>query len=211
MNNLTLQNISLSFGDVKLLSNLSYTFSNSNIYILSGSSGIGKSTLLKVIAGFDEQKLLSQGEVKLNENLYKQPSRKIFYVQQDDELFEWMTVAEHLKYFIKLGADSKLCEEYLQKFELASASKLYPVQLSFGMKRRLSILRAMVFKPDVLLLDETLSSLDSDLRNNTLAVIEDYVLKNQKICIIVSHFPNDMGNLKNKTLLKLQNAQLVLS
>lgn len=211
MINLSLHNISLSFGDVKLLSQLSYTFSNSNIYILSGPSGIGKSTLLKVIAGFDEQKLLSHGEVKLQDSVYKSPSRKIFYVQQEDELFEWMTVSEHLKYFIKLGADSKLCEEYLQKFELASATRLYPVQLSFGMKRRLSILRAMVFKPDVLLLDETLSSLDSELRNNTLAVIEDYVLKNQKICIIVSHFQNEFGSLKNKIGLKLQNAQLILS
>lgn len=211
MTNLSLHNISLSFADVKILSDLSYTFSNSNIYILSGPSGIGKSTLLKIIAGFDEQKLLSQGEVKLFDKAYTQPSRKIFYVQQEDELFEWMTVSEHLKYFIKLGADSKLCEEYLQKFELVLASKLYPVQLSFGMKRRLSILRAMVFQPDVLLLDETLSSLDSELRNSTLAVIEDYVLKNHKICIIVSHFPNDIGNLKNKISLKLQNAQLALS
>jgi ABC-type multidrug transport system ATPase subunit len=211
MMNLKLQNISLAFTDVKLLSNISYTFLSSNIYILSGPSGVGKSTLLKVIAGFDEQKLLSDGQVKLGDNDYKRPSRKIFYVQQEDDLFEWMTVAEHLKYFIKLGADSKLCEEYLHKLELASAVNLYPVQLSYGMKRRLSILRAMVFQPDVLLLDETLSSLDSELRNNTLSVIEDYVLKNQKICIIVSHFPNDIGNLKNKILLKLQNAQLVLS
>lgn len=208
---LELINLNFYFQSTPLLKDINFKFSSPGMYVLWGDSGVGKSTLLKIIAGFPEQRQFSDGDVILNGNPYLKPGRNIFYVQQEDELFDWMKISEHLQYFIKLGADPSACSELLEKFELDKAANLYPFQLSFGMKRRMSLLRAMVFKPKVLLLDEILSSLNAELRISSLNVIKQFIEKNQSICILVSHYPEEFKSHADFKFLQLSNFQLHVS
>ena len=140
-----------------------------------GPSGCGKSTLLKLIAGFSASsagRILFQGEEVHGLNT------KVGYVPQESKLFPWLTVEENVGF----GLDPKRysrpdrerqVSQFISLAGLAGFEKYYPAQLSGGMSKRASIVRALAYEPPVILMDEPFGPLDAQTR----MVLQDELLK----------------------------------
>lgn len=185
---ITINNLSFEFDkNHKIFSNLSLSFNKGEIVLITGPSGKGKSTLASLIAGHLKP---TRGSVLIEGAEIKSATRSIVVVHQENDLFPWLTVQEHLNFLTKAGITTKLDEEYsdeLKKFELLQFLNLYPKELSGGMKRRLAILRAMLMKPRVIILDESMSSLDAELKQKIMSEIKLFLVKHQMLLIVIDH------------------------
>jgi ABC-type multidrug transport system ATPase subunit len=179
---LEIKNLSFQYGQKQILKNFQHTFVEGKIYGLAGLSGVGKSTLCKILCG---QLKPQAGEVRLRDELINgQMSKKIIMVSQEFDLFAWQTVGQTIDFFKAPG----LSKSDLLKFvSLQSHEQQYPKQLSGGMKKRLSLCRALSGDPSVLIIDELFSSQDADLQMDLFHKLTDYVREKKKILIIVSH------------------------
>jgi NitT/TauT family transport system ATP-binding protein len=140
-----------------------------------GPSGCGKSTLLKLIAGFSAP---SSGRILYQGGEVRGLNTKVGYVPQESKLFPWLTVEENVGF----GLDSKRyprekrehqVRHFINLAGLAGFEKYYPAQLSGGMSKRASIIRALAYEPAVILMDEPFGPLDAQTR----MVLQDELLK----------------------------------
>jgi ABC-type nitrate/sulfonate/bicarbonate transport system ATPase subunit len=150
--------------------------------VLVGPSGCGKTTLLNIVAGFDKP---TSGEVRLGErviaarNMSLRPGPDRMVVFQHGGLFPWMTVLENVCYGPirqRLLSDkdaSEVARGMLSKVGLASIEKAYPGNISSGMRRRVEIVRALISRPRILLMDEPFRALDA----LTKSVMHDFLLR----------------------------------
>lgn len=157
-------------------SNTVFTDFNFNLYdgefiCLLGKSGCGKSTLLQCIAGLEQYE---QGDIRGNYD-------SIGYVFQEDRLLNWKTVRNNIKLVLESNdipesEHDERIDYYLSLVGLDHTKNKYPLELSGGMKQRVSIARALAVEPDVLLMDEPFSSLDEitarELRESFLEMIQ---------------------------------------
>ena len=148
-----------------------------------GPSGCGKSTILSILCGLDKP---SSGTIEIDKNL------KFGYMLQGDNLFDWRTIYKNC--LLGLELENKLTKEnikYVNKlldtYGLKDFKKTYPNNLSGGMRQRVSLIRTLATKPDILFLDEPFSALDYQTR---LAVSDDVyqiIKKEKKSAIMVTH------------------------
>jgi len=140
-----------------------------------GPSGCGKSTLLKLMAGFSAP---SSGQIIFQGQAVRGLNTKVGYVPQESKLFPWLTVEENVGF----GLDSKRysrkdrerqVNQFINLAGLAGFEKYYPAQLSGGMSKRASIMRALAYEPPVILMDEPFGPLDAQTR----MVLQDELLK----------------------------------
>jgi spermidine/putrescine transport system ATP-binding protein len=167
---LKLEHIEKGFGDVKVLKNIDLSIRRGEFITLLGSSGCGKTTTLRIIAGLempDKGRVLLEGkDVTLDEP----NKRNVNTVFQNYALFPHMTVNANIGYSLKLKHTDKavmarMVEEALELVQLKGFEKRLPNELSGGQRQRVAIARALVNKPKVLLLDEPLGALDLQLRH----------------------------------------------
>lgn len=169
--------------EILAVDNFSFNLKNGEFVAIVGPSGCGKSTILSILCGLEEA---SSGTIEMDDNL------KFGYMLQSDNLFEWRTIykncllgleikslkdKEHLDYVNKL----------LKTYGLEEFKNAYPSNLSGGMRQRVSLIRTLATKPDVLLLDEPFSALDQETR---LAVSDDVykiIKRENKSAIMVTH------------------------
>ncbi|MCC6424894.1 MAG: ABC transporter ATP-binding protein [Phycisphaerales bacterium] len=148
-------------GGVLTLENLNLSVQAGEFLAILGPSGCGKSTLLRLVAGLDHP---NSGEVHVGSR--EMPSRGgIAYVFQDPHLMPWRNVIDNVALPLELRGESKSrrresAKAAIEKVGLADASRRYPNQLSGGMKMRVSLARALVTEPELLLMDEPFGSLD---------------------------------------------------
>lgn len=193
-------------GDINLDVNLQ--IQKGDFIALTGKSGSGKTTLLRILAGLESANgnIEVNGETWLDDktNLAVQ-KRDIGFVFQDYALFENMSVLQNLLYVKK---DKDLAFKLLELCDLKNLINRYPNSLSGGQKQRLSICRAMMKKPKLLLLDEPLSALDPKMRNS----LQDEILSLHKefntTTIMVSHEPREIYKLSNRVIL-LENGEVL--
>ncbi len=160
---------------ISALQEISLSIGYGEFVTVVGPSGCGKSTLLKLVAGFSSPSLgriLFQGEEVRGLNT------KVGYVPQESKLFPWLTVEENVGF----GLDSKRyprkdrerqVRQYINLAGLEGFEKYYPAQLSGGMSKRASIVRALAYEPPVILMDEPFGPLDAQTR----MVLQDELLK----------------------------------
>lgn len=168
---------------------------------ITGKSGSGKTTLLRILAGLESAngKVLVDGKPWLEDkkSLAIQ-KRNIGFVFQDYALFENMNVLQNLLYVNK---DKNLAFKLLEMTDLKNLVNRYPNSLSGGQKQRLSICRALMNKPKLLLLDEPLSALDpkmrNSLQNDILALHKEF----KTTTIMISHEPREIYKLSNRVIL----------
>ncbi|MGM0502289.1 MAG: amino acid ABC transporter ATP-binding protein [Bacillota bacterium] len=190
---LELKGLDKSFGDNLVLDNLDLEIEDHHIIGVIGPSGGGKSTLLRMIAGFEN---IKQGQIYLNdidvgaekEKLHK----KCGFVFQSHHLFLHLTVLENITIILEKvhQYSAQKAEEkavtLLKKFGLEKHLNQKPQQLSGGQSQRVAIIRALAIDPEVLLFDEPTNSLDPILTYDVLETILE-LKKEQKDFIIVTH------------------------
>lgn len=166
---IVLSNLFKRFGQNLVVNNLSLTLDEAELFVLLGSSGSGKSTVLRLIAGLTE---LDSGKIELNgRDVTHLPSqeRGIGFVFQNYSLFPHMTVAENIEFGLEIKKVSKAerrqrSEELLDLVGLAGLGQRRPSQLSGGQQQRVALARALAHRPDILLLDEPFGALDVKIR-----------------------------------------------
>ncbi len=166
-----------------ILKDVSFHFDFGKCYSISGKSGEGKSTLAKLILGYLKP---CAGEISLDgDTLNERPSRNVLFVSQEDDLFPWMRVGDQLLALSKMGREE--VRRSLEAFDIADVYSLYPYELSVGMKKRASIVRCLLINPRVLILDESLSSLDSEMRGVVMTRLRQWVNENKTLLIGITH------------------------
>lgn len=159
------------------LQNLSLHMEHGEIVCILGASGCGKTTLLNLIAG-----LLKPAAGAIS------ASKRIGYIFQTDALFPWRTVEANLKLARDLGYGGGSIAEYLKVFHLSDdVLNKYPSQLSGGMRQRVSIIQALMFDPELLLLDEPFSALDFYTKLRLETEFHSLVKQQDKAAILVTH------------------------
>ena len=183
------ENISKSFGNLKVLDQLSFSVEQNQVLAIVGPSGVGKSTLLKCIVGLEKP---DEGSFFLNENPVTEKNRiKIGLVFQSSSLFSHLNVMDNLlialRYHKLFDEKTRLKKamDYLEEFGLADKIHSYPLELSGGQKQRIAIIRALLLEPMVLCFDEPTSSLDQDNKALLIEIIQK--IKKDQAIIIVSH------------------------
>jgi len=153
-------------GDVHALKDVNLTINPGEFISFVGSSGCGKSTLLRIIAGLESE---FSGEIKLGETKLVGPSINRGMVFQEARLFPWLTVEGNISFGLvdenlPKTERNKIVNEHIELMNLHGFAKSYPHQLSGGMQQRVSIARALVNYPKILLLDEPFGALDAFTR-----------------------------------------------
>ena len=190
-----------------LIKNLSFKVKKGEILVIFGKSGLGKTTLLNLIAGIEQINVFSSGKIFFeNQDITFKPieDRGIGFVMQDRYLFPHFTVRENLLFAIpkNFSKKNKFVNEFLDKVSMKEIEKLYPYQLSGGQISRVACLRTLLSFPKAILLDEPFSSLD----NKTRKTFKNFVLneiKSRNIpCVLVSHNKQDFEK-KDEAILNL--------
>ena len=208
-----IKNLTKSYEKKCILKNINLKINDNEQISIIGKSGCGKSTLLRCIARLEK---IDKGQILIdNENIndIKNFYNKVGMVFQSFNLFENMTVLENLiiapvklKMYSKQEA-LKLAKNYLKEINLENKINEYPKNLSGGEKQRVAIIRALMEKPKILLLDEPTSSLDPQMKKEVLELVTKLKEYNMTI-IVVSHelnFVKDFSSriifVDNKTIL----------
>ena len=167
---------------------------------LAGLSGSGKTTLLRILAGLEE----ANGTININNNLWLDnkfclPSQKreIGFVFQNYALFPNFSVLDNLLYVNK---DKELANYLLKMTELEELKNRFPLTLSGGQKQRVSLCRALMNRPKILLMDEPLSALDSNMRTKLQNEILTLHKEFNTTTIMVSHDPSEIYRLANRVV-----------
>jgi len=176
--NIKIDSISKSFDGVEVLKNISFEIKGGEFFSILGGSGCGKTTLLRMIAGFIEA---DGGAIYLgNEEItHLSPNKRdVNTIFQTYALFPHLTIYENIAFPLRLKKikDAEIDREvkkYLEMVKLSEHANKYSSQLSGGQKQRVAIARALINKPKVLLLDEPLSALDAKLRQHMLIELDN--------------------------------------
>ena len=166
------------FGDVTVIPNLSLDIENGELFTLLGPSGCGKTTLLRMIAGFNS---IENGEFYFNDKIINDMDpgkRNIGMVFQNYAIFPNMSVRKNVEFGLKHRNVPKEViktetDKFLKLVQVDQYADRMPDKLSGGQQQRIALARALVIKPDVLLMDEPLSNLDAKLRVEMRTAIKD--------------------------------------
>lgn len=186
---ISLRNVSKIYGEITAIENVSFDIDRGESCAIIGPSGCGKSTLLLIISGLLKP---TKGKVYVDGKSIKSPLQNAALILQDYGLFPWKTVYDNIALGLRIRGVNRKTEkrrviELLDKFGLRGFEKHYPKQLSGGMKQRVALARALAIDPEILLMDEPLSSLDALSRER----MQNFLLKLWKetnsTVILVTH------------------------
>ncbi|MBT3697751.1 MAG: ABC transporter ATP-binding protein [Gammaproteobacteria bacterium] len=202
---LEIENISLNLDSDRILDNLCLSVNEEEILSIIGPSASGKTSLLRVIAGFEN---ITTGKIKLNGQVVDDTSiviepqkRNVGIIFQDLALFPHLSCAENITF----GISRLPTEEQIQRLRrleevlsITGISKKFPHEISGGQQQRVAIARALAPKPEILLLDEPFSALDEELKEKLLADVK-ILLKEEKITtIVITHNIKEAFQLSDK-------------
>lgn len=200
------KNITKSFGKHKVLDNVSFNIYKGEMLLIIGFSGVGKSTLLRLLCGLEEP---DSGEIILK-------TSQLGMAFQGAALFDSMSVFDNVAFplvnnptRIEPGVIREKVLEKLRLVGLAGIENLMPDELSGGMKKRVSFARAIINDPKIILYDEPTSGLDPVVSN----VIVDYILKLQNelhaTSVMVTHNLSTIGKIPHGRILLLYDSKFI--
>lgn len=177
-----------AFGDNVILKDIRFEMAGGETVAILGSSGIGKSTLLRLIAGIDP----------VFEGLVERPPN-IAMVFQEPVLLPWRSVLQNLTIVHPtLGDEAALSA--LHRIGIADKAGLFPGQLSLGQQRRLALARAFAGRPELLVMDEPYVSLDPETAEEMLELTEALVAETRPAVILVTHSEREAERLSGRRL-----------
>ncbi|RGV97535.1 ABC transporter ATP-binding protein [Ruminococcus sp. AF14-10] len=194
-----LSHVSFSYhtpgGETLALSDIDFSVYPEEFLAIVGPSGCGKSTLLSILSGLLKPE---KGE-RLASDL------TIGYMLQRDHLFEWRSIRKNVTLGLeiqkRLNAETKVyARSLLKEYGLLPFADSYPSELSGGMRQRAALIRTLVLKPDLLLLDEPFSALDYQTRLNVSNDIGQILRHSKKTAILVTHDLSEAISLADRVI-----------
>ena len=207
MSLLEIRNINMNYhkkdGVTEALKNINFTVEREEFISIIGPSGCGKSTLLNIISGLLTP---SSGEVIYNDPEVKNNLDKMGYMFQRDFLFPWLTVKENVMLGLKLKKvytkeNIEFAHKLLKNYGLEKFQNHKPTELSGGMRQRVALIRTLVLKPEVLLLDEPFSALDYQSRLNVTDDVYEIIKREKKTAIMVTHDLGEAITMSNRVII----------
>jgi len=203
------RNISKGFKENRVLKNISATFDRGKTNLIIGASGSGKTVLIKSIVGLhdvDEGKIYFDDEVfnEMGFSAQKKIRQEIGMLFQGSALFDSLTAEQNVKFPLRMLTDmndeemddrANFC---LQRVNLKNVNKLYPAELSGGMKKRVGIARAIAMNPKYLFCDEPNSGLDPQTANLIDRLIQEITQEFNITTIVVTHDMNSVMEIGDK-------------
>ena len=189
---LELKNISKKYGDTKVLDNINFKINNNEFFTILGSSGSGKSTIIRMIGGFTKPsagEIIFENKFINDEPIFKRPFNTVF---QDYALFPNMNVFDNVGFGLKIkninkDKIKKKVLDVLAVVGLENFSNRMPQELSGGQQQRVALARAIICEPKIILLDEPLGALDAELRKQMQLFLKEIQKKIQTTFIFITH------------------------
>jgi NitT/TauT family transport system ATP-binding protein len=174
-------------------------------FVIVGPSGCGKTTLLRILAGLDRQ---SEGSVEIRQSDPSRPTNSMIF--QGDSLFPWMTVYDNAAYGLRMRRvqEREVTEAvriWLERTGLWRFRDSYPHQLSGGMKQRVSIIRAFVNDPEILLMDEPFSALDEQNKLLLHELLLQIWEATRKTVVFITHSVDEAVTLGDRIMVMTAN------
>jgi polar amino acid transport system ATP-binding protein len=211
---LVLKNISKKFGSKTILDNISVTVAHGEIAVFLGSSGVGKSTLLRILNNLES---IDSGSVELDGTKIDlatvNKNHVIGMVFQQFNLFDHLTVLENITLALEHVATMskqdahKRALDLLARYELASKANNYPTELSGGQKQRLALARTLALQPQVVCMDEPTSALDPLLTRYVAHTIAQ--LAQQGYIVVIATHDTDLLRTLDCTIYLMDNGAVV--
>ena len=210
---LNLQNVGRCIGNQRIVRHLSFQIGNDECLALVGPSGCGKSTTLRLIAGLDP---VNEGSIAIGGKDVTQlapAQRSIGMVFQSYALLPHLSVFENLELGLKIRnvqprERSIKIQRVLDLVQLSDRASHQPAQLSGGQRQRVALARALIRDPEIYLLDEPMSNLDAQLREDIRPELRRLVLEQQKPTIYVTHDQHEAMAMANKIAI-INNGQIL--
>lgn len=179
---------SKSFGPLQVLKNIRFEVKQGECLAILGPSGVGKSTLLRLVAGID----------KGFEGSIQRPER-IAFVFQEPTLLPWRSAINNLL-LVHEGLSREAAQAMLVRTGIADKADVYPGQMSLGQQRRLALARAFVGQPELLILDEPFVSLDDTTADQMLDLTADLLRDVRPAALLVTHDKREADRLATRML-----------
>lgn len=164
-----------------VLKDVDLSIKKGEIVSIVGPSGCGKTTLVNLLAGYMKP---TEGEILVNKKNITGPGKDRIVINQENDLFEWMTVYENMKI---VNNDETEIIKYLKMTDLYEFKNMYPKDLSGGMKEKLSIARALAGKGEAIIMDEPFASLDSSTKEKLYDELLEVFSNAEQTIIVVTH------------------------
>ena len=177
-----------SFGDVQVLGDVRFALHAGETLAILGPSGVGKSTLLRIVAGIDSA---YSGHVQA-------PARRAM-VFQDPTLLPWRSALDNLR-IVHPDLSEAAAQAMLAKVGLGDRAGAFPGQLSLGQQRRLSLARAFAGRPELLIMDEPFVSLDAATAEEMLSLTETLIGESRPAPVFVTHAPGEAARLADRVM-----------
>ena len=212
---LLVKNISFTYIENPVIENISFEIVKGQNVAIIGESGCGKSTLLKLLYGLYN---LDNGEIFYDDKPILGPKFNLIpgedyikYLAQDFDLMPYITVEENVGKFLSniYKAEKKeRVQELLEMVEMTEFAKVKAKYLSGGQQQRVALARVLALEPEILLLDEPFSQIDSFRKNSLRRNLFNYFKKKQITCIIATHDSTEALSFSDETIV-LQNGKLI--
>jgi NitT/TauT family transport system ATP-binding protein len=180
---------SRSDSPVLALRGVNFTVHHNEFCSVLGHSGCGKTTLLTLVAGFEDA---TAGQILLDGKPVGKPSWERSMIFQDYALFHWLTVEDNIAFGLQMKnvpreQQKSIVKDYVNLVGLSGFERRYPHQLSGGMRQRVSIARALAVDPQILLMDEPFAALDAQNRSMMQQEMVRIWERTRKTCLLVTH------------------------
>ena len=203
---LKLENVKFAYKNTAVIEDFNLSVDEGSFTTLLGSSGCGKTTILRLISGFLNP---DSGTIKINgeiQNNVLPNRRKVGMVFQDYALFPHLTVEQNLFYGLNLTKPSKeqkaqneqIVKTTAENLDIQNLLKRFPSELSGGQQQRVALGRSLVLKPKILLMDEPLSSLDTNLRLKVREELKEMQKRLKITTVYVTHDREEAFSLSDK-------------
>jgi NitT/TauT family transport system ATP-binding protein len=198
------EEVSFSYGKQRILNKLQLSLEKGTSYALVGKSGVGKSTLLNLIAGYIQP---TYGSIYMDGEEFKAPRNNTAYLFQDLGLFPWQTVSQAIAMPLKINNANEKSDiqdavtTLLKELGLDNLKEKYPKELSGGERQRVALARTLIGKPDFILMDEPTSSLDAMTKENIQQLILKYQQRLNATLLFITHDIEEAVLLGDKILL----------
>ena len=213
------RNINKSFGDKQILKDFSFTFEKGMSNLIIGESGTGTSVLIKCMVGLvvpETGEVLYDGEdfLKMDYSKQKIVRQQIGMLFQGGALFDSMTVEENVKFALSMFTTMSEAEKRdrvmfcLARVNLPNAAKLFPSEISGGMKKRVAIARAIALKPKYLFCDEPNSGLDPKTSILIDELIREITVEYNITTVVITHDMNSVLEIGDRIAYMHQGAKI---